>query len=334
MDEITKGLVLGSFCPLHLGHCAMIDFASENCDKLYVLVCNSCKTCDKECKRKISGIQRLWWLNRYIESKNKNIELKYSDAELPGTSVSNFEISRQWAEYLKSILDFDIIFTSERYGDYVAEILGIKHMSFNIGRNIVPVSSTKIRNNPFKYWEYLPDFVRPYYVKKICICGTESTGKTILVKKLAKYFNTNYVPEWGRIVVNKTMECTYQNLLDIGYLHAKDIYEKRDHSNKLLFCDTDLNTTKIYSIFLFNREATFDKWIEDANKFDLHLFLDNNVPYIQDGTRLNKEERDRLQSYYLDYYNKYNIPVHIIRGTDWGIRFEEAVNIIKTNFSF
>jgi nicotinamide riboside kinase len=58
-----------------------------------------------------------------------------------------------------------------------------------------------------------------------------------LTKKLANYFNTNYVQEWGRIIVNKTQDCTYQNILDIGHLHAKDIIEKTNSSNKLLFSD-------------------------------------------------------------------------------------------------
>lgn len=329
---MNKGLVLGSFCPLHIGHCSLIDFASKRCDKLYVLLCDSCKSCDKKCHNKISGSTRLWWLSR-LAQKYDNIELKYTDVDLPSSSVSDWNISKVWADYLKTIIDFDIIFTSEKYGDYVAEILNIQHISYNIDRNIDPISGTLIRNEPFKYWDYLPEFVKPHFVKKVAIVGTESTGKTTLTENLGKHFKTNFVFEWGRIVVNKTMDCKYENLLDIGYLHAKDIADKKQTANKLLFVDTDLNTTKIYSNFLFNDDIRFDKWIEDTNNFDLYLFLDNDAPYVQDGTRLPKEERDKLQDYYLDFFKKNNIILNRISGSDWNERTQKAISIVKTNFN-
>ena len=318
---MKKGLVLGKFYPLHLGHLGLIDFASKRCDKLYVLLCVN----EKE---DISGTARLWWLSKLAE-KYTNVELKFTDVDLPSTSVSDCDISKLWAEYLKTILDFDIIFTSEKYGDYVAEILGIEHIPYNVNRDMLPISGTLIRENPFKYWDHLPEYVKPYFVKKIAIVGTESTGKSTLAQNLAKHFDTNFVPEWGRIVVNKTDECTYRNLLDIGYLHAKDISEKRQTSNKLLFSDTELNTTKIYSDFLFNEDIKFDKWIEDTNKFDLYLFLNNDAPYIQDGTRLSRKERDRLQDYYLNYFNN---DLHIILGSDWDVRTKNAIDIVKMKF--
>ena len=322
---MKTGLVLGKFYPLHLAHCALIDFASKRCDKLYVLLC-----VNKD--ENISGTARLWWLSKLAE-KYTNIELKFTDVDLPSSSESDWEISKIWADYLKSILDFDIIFTSEKYGDYVAEILGIKHIPYNIDRNIMPVSGTLVRENPFKYWNYLPEYVKPYFVKKVAIIGTESTGKSTLAINLANYFKTNFVPEWGRIVVNRTMECKYQNLLDIGYLHAKDISDKRQVSNKLLFSDTELITTKIYSDFLFNSDIKFDKWIEDTNRFDIYLFLDNDAPYVQDGTRLPKEERNRLQDYYLDYFKNYNNILYRISGTNWYERTQKAIDIVKTKFN-
>jgi len=205
---MKKGLVLGKFYPLHLGHLGLIDFASKRCDKLYVLLCVN----EKE---DISGTARLWWLSKLAE-KYTNVELKFTDVDLPSTSVSDCDISKLWAEYLKTILDFDIIFTSEKYGDYVAEILGIEHIPYNVNRDMLPISGTLIRENPFKYWDHLPEYVKPYFVKKIAIVGTESTGKSTLAQNLAKHFDTNFVPEWGRIVVNKTDECTYRNLLDIA----------------------------------------------------------------------------------------------------------------------
>src|SRR5207237_9711620 len=40
--------------------------------------------------------------------------------------------------------------------------------------------------------------VRACLVKRVAIVGAESTGKTTLAEKLARYFQTVWVPEYGR----------------------------------------------------------------------------------------------------------------------------------------
>ena len=37
-------------------------------------------------------------------------------------------------------------------------------------------------------------------IKKVVICGPESTGKSTLTQKLASYFKTNYVSEYARTI--------------------------------------------------------------------------------------------------------------------------------------
>jgi len=79
-----------------------------------------------------------------------------------------------------------------------------------------------------------------------------------------------------------------------------------------------------------NEDIEFDKWIEDTNRFDLYLFLDNDAPYVQDGTRLSKSRRDKLQDYYLEHFN---IDIlNRISGSDWEERTKMAIDIIKTKF--
>ena len=65
---METGLVIGKFLPPHLGHIKLIEFASQYCDKLIVLICSS----DKET---ISGDQRLIWLKEILFQRKK-IEVK------------------------------------------------------------------------------------------------------------------------------------------------------------------------------------------------------------------------------------------------------------------
>ena len=253
---MKRGLVLGKFLPLHKGHIELINFARERCDELTVLICSTATEL-------IPGLTRLGWIEEFYknDARIKPVHIVYDENDLPNTSVSSRTVSHQWADFLKiNFPPFDVVFTSEKYGDYLAEYLGAVHIPFNLEKNIVPVSATLINQNPFRYWDFLPDNIKPYFVLKICLVGTESTGKSVLTEKLAKHFNTVYVPEMAREIIEKTVECSPTHLQKIAERHAREIIEKTKLANKLLFVDTDLNITKSYSKFLFAEELKTEKW--------------------------------------------------------------------------
>ncbi len=266
---METGLVLGKFNPLHLGHLALIEFAQRNCDELIVLICAS----DNEV---VAGSTRFKWVRDSFENnfKVRPVIFNYSEAELPNTSASSRDVSKIWASRLKTLFPkIDIVFSSEIYGDYLAENLKCKHICFDIERAIIKISASKLNSNIFKYWDYLAPSAKPYFVKKICIYGTESTGKSTITEKLASHFQTVFVPEMAREIIEETEECSEDHLVQIAELQAKTINEKIKIANKLLFVDTDLNITSSYSKYLFKKELKVDSWVEQANNFDIYLFV-------------------------------------------------------------
>ena len=56
----------------------------------------------------------------------------------------------------------------------------------------------------YKHWEWLPDVVKSYFVKKVLLICGESTGKSVLTINPANYYNTNYVDEAGRELSEKS----------------------------------------------------------------------------------------------------------------------------------
>lgn len=324
---MKKGLVFGKFMPLHKGHLALIDFACNNCDTLCVVICHS----EKE---PIPGEIRKQWIDKEIK-KYPNaffISFQYDENKLPSTSESSRLVSEIWANAFKKIApDANMLFTSEPYGDYVAEFMQIKHIMFDNKRAIVPVSASQIRALPFKYWHLIADAAKSFFIKKIALVGSESTGKTTLTEKLASHYNTVFVPEMAREIIEKTEECIYDDLVKIAELHARRILEKMPESNKLFFADTDILTTKSYSHFLFGKELTVDAWIESANKFDLYLFMETDCEYIQDGTRLSLQERNRLSENHKVLFKTAGVPIEYISG-NWNERFEKAVMFIDQKF--
>ena len=322
---MKTGLVIGKFMPLHRGHIALIDFALQQCDDLIVLVSASYD-------EPIWGSQRLEWLKETYKDNTKVRPwlLNYDEAVLPNTSVSSEGVSRIWANYLqKHLPPIDVIFASEAYGAYMGRFLDCESVIFDEPRQIVPVSATQIRNDPFSYWDFLPDAVSPYFTKRICVYGSESTGKTTLTQLLANHFNTIGIPEMAREIIEHTNNCTPDDLLKIAELHALAINKEIAGANKLLFVDTDINTTRSYSRFLFNKELTVPEWIEAANKFDLYLYLDIDAPYVQDGTRLNEEERNKLNQSHLQELESRGITYVLIQGSDWDERFKKAVAAVN-----
>lgn len=322
-----KGLVLGKFMPLHTGHVAMIEFALQYCEVLVVMLCAS----DKE---PISGALRKSWLDITFRN-NDRVEValvEYDEAVLPNSSVSSRGISALWADYIRvHFPGIGIFVSSEPYGEYVAEYLGIEHQCFDQDRRLVPISASAILSDPFLHWSYIAAAARPWFVKKICISGSESTGKSTLAERLADYFETAFVPEMAREVIETTDEVVFDDLLKIATLHATTINERLPLANKILICDTDVNITRSYAKYLFNQPLEVPEWIDAANQFHLHLFLDTDCPYVQDGTRLSEVERNALSGYHERQLQESGI-AYVKIGGSWEERFEQAKTVIKETF--
>lgn len=57
----------------------------------------------------------------------------------------------------------DLVFSSEDYGDELAERLGARHVCIDQARTIMPVSGTAVRADPRAVWELIPPQVQDYY---------------------------------------------------------------------------------------------------------------------------------------------------------------------------
>lgn len=318
---MRRGLVIGKFMPIHNGHINLIKYGLSHCDLLTVWVCVSNH-------EKLSGKRRIEWVRNVFKDypKVNPVLFEYDENILPNTSESSMDVSQRWSEVIKKEMpDIDMIISAEKYGDYVAEFLGIEHKYFN---SVKEVSATKIRMNPYDNWEYIPDEVKPNYSIKVCLLGTESTGKSTLAQKLAEYFGVDYVSEVGRELVENSNECTIKDLHSIAEGHAYQILQKEKLLQKLLFIDTDITITKSYSKSLFNHDLIVEDWVLLANDCDLYLYLENDVPFVQDGTRLSLEERNRLNVSHKNELKNSSINYNIIEG-NWDKRFADSIKIIE-----
>lgn len=272
-----KGFILGKFLPPHQGHVYLIQSAMKQVEELTVLVC----TVQKE---PIPGILRYQWMKELIP----DAKIIHVSDEVPSYPHEHPDFWEIWTQLLKRVIDIEteIFFSSENYGDEVAKRLGIKHILIDLERQAVPISASAIRRDPIANWNFIPDNVKPYFVKRIVLTGPESTGKTTMARLLAEYYKTIWVEEYGReYFVNKGTKLILE---DIGEI-AKGQIKKEDEgvlkANKFLFCDTDLIVTQIWSEIYF--KACPKEVVEHSQerKCDLYLLMDIDMPWEDDGTR-------------------------------------------------
>ncbi|MDQ0637168.1 HTH-type transcriptional repressor of NAD biosynthesis genes [Pedobacter sp. W3I1] len=192
----------------------------------------------------------------------------FDDESLPLNERTNI-----WAIKMREVYSkIDILFSSEFYGEPFAFNLDAEHILFDEPRKFIPVSATLIRTKPFQYWEFIPKEVRPYFVKKICFYGPESTGKSTMAEKMALHYQTTFAPEVARELISSN-DITIDDIIEIGTAQTERVKEKTISANKVVFCDTDLITTKIYSQYYLNEVPQILNDLENEICYDLYLLL-------------------------------------------------------------
>lgn len=320
---MSTGLVLGKFLPPHKGHEFLINYAKNHSEKLYIVV-------DNVYDDFIPVDTRAEWI-KSICPQASVLTIQKPLPQYPEEAENFWE---QWQEELEKILPqkIDYVFASETYGKTLAHILEAEFKMVDLERKTINICATKIRENPYKYWDFISDIAKPFFVKKICIFGPESTGKSTLTQKLAEYFDTNYVEEFAREVIkSKNGNIQYEDMVIIAKGHDKAVSEGVKKANKLLFVDTDAITSKIWSEQLFNKYPPILDDIIKKTNYDLYLILDVDVPWVDDIVRYLPQNRRDFFDICENELKKYDKNYIVISG-DYNERFETSVKAVKDEF--
>jgi HTH-type transcriptional repressor of NAD biosynthesis genes len=318
---MKRGMVLGKFLPPHLGHLYLCEFAERACDDLTVVV-------GTLAREPIPGDLRFRWMRELLPGA-RVVHLTDENPQDPSEHPDFWAI---WKASLERVLPHpvDYVFASEPYGHKLAEILGAEFVPVDVARAAIPVSGTGIRAAPLAHWEHLPRCVRPWFVKRVCVFGPESTGKSTLAENLAKRFNTVCVPEYARTFLEpREGRLVHDDMERIarGQIASEDALARS--ADRVLFADTDVLLTTLWSRTLFGACAPWIEQQAEARTYDLTLLTDVDVPWVADPVRYLPDDRRPFFERCEAELRRLGRPYLVIRG-GWDERLEIAVTAVQS----
>jgi NadR type nicotinamide-nucleotide adenylyltransferase len=168
---------------------------------------------------------------------------------------------------------------------------------------------------------------------KVVLFGPESSGKTTLSRELSKYYNTLWVEEFARKYLQKKWDnekkiCELSDIIPIAEGQIKLENEFSIKSSNLLFCDTDILETKIYSETYFNGfcDPVLEKYAIE-NKYNLYILTNIDTPWVKDDLRDRPNNRKEMFLAFKESLIKYNRPYIQVSG-DLKTRMKIAITEI------
>ena len=97
----------------------------------------------------------------------------------------------------------------------------------------------------------------------------------------------------------------------------------------MLFCDTDVLTTTIWSDVLFGSTPGWIRELAEQRTYDLYLVMDVDVPWVDDRQRFFSDQQVRREMFErcVSALEKRGRKYRIIRG-DWAQRLASAAEAV------
>lgn len=295
------GVFFGTLAPMHVGHQAEIYKAAALNDGVVVIA--SGYTGDRGDQMGLPVEKRFRYL-REAFSDESDIKVDYINEDNMPQMPDGWD---EWTQTLVATVKRNIVnpdakitfYTGEP--DYKVELekrlpqTGQFKVSL-MDRTVLKISATEIRKDPIANWDYINRVFRRHFTKKVTVMGSASTGKSTLVRRLARTSNSPFSEEYAReyqersnVSDDELIVKDYIRLIQ-GQYDANSREINSPANNGLTIFDTDAMVTKVYA----------DMWLDEADRAQLQPLFDNTIseeqidlilvippvtPYVNDGFR-------------------------------------------------
>lgn len=153
-----------------------------------------------------------------------------------------------------------------------------------------------------------------YAVRLVCFFGPESTGKSTMARRMAERYDTVCVPEVAREIVTSN-QFTAADIVRIGREQTDRVKKMVQKANRVLFCDTDVITTAIYSDTYLHQVPSELMNMEREVRYDLYFLFDIDVPWVADGLRDLGDQRSEMFGRFKSELERRNISYVLVSGS-------------------
>ena len=317
---ITKGLTLGKFAPFHKGHQHVVKTALDECHEVVVVVY------DEPEKTPVPLNVRAQWIRDTFNSPRLTVIEGWASPNDEGYTT---EVMQLQEDYIRSfgISGVTHFYSSEDYGAHMAKSLGAVDRRVDQERLTVPLSGTQLREDPNRIClDTVSEPVHRSYIATVCFLGAPSTGKSTIAAKMAKLYDTEWLPEYGReywAANQQNHRLTWGDLDNIQRGHQKLFHDAVLRSNKYLFVDTNEVTTYLFGAYYhigdnspnpFSQRVT-ERAKEAAHMYDKIFVCADDFPHDDTEDRSGDVARRKMQRMNLDYLKTLRVPYEFIYGS-------------------
>lgn len=282
------GVYFGTFAPCHVGHLEQIIRAKRENDHALVIV--SGYAGDRGDEYGMSLNHRVKAMRQLCAGDENVTVLKLDETDIPRYPDG----WRLWLEMLADLIQDGMSRHAADFGSltfYVGEkeYIGPLRAFYSrqrqdvstevilVDRELLRISGTNIREAALINWDYVTRPFRRFFVQNVLVLGAPATGKSMLVKDLARRYSTSYSTEYKKKylkdhqVGGDELDAKDYHAIGIGQF---DLNRRHIHSpatRKVFFADTDVMTAKVMTQLSDSSEAS--RKLYDV--FDYYIQLQN-----------------------------------------------------------
>ncbi len=298
------GIFFGEFAPLHVGHLSIIHQALMENDCVVLAISGSHRPNDRGMTIDLPLERRFRYLREAFNDEPQLRIVQINEDDMPDYPNGWEAWVKAFRTQILSVLEDDLeinhqftIYAGEaEYDDELLSRLPKTYRVQHVERSLLPISATQIRQNPVKYWNYIVPAFRRHFVKKVLIVGSASTGKSTMIRRLAKQFQAPFSEEHARLYEemynvrdDELTENDYIRFIN-GQFDLNSQAIDSPYSKGLAILDTDAIVTRCYAKLYLPESAM--KTLEPLFQYtiakeeiDLILVLPPVTDYVDDGFR-------------------------------------------------